>query len=178
MSTFGVGPINLAGLVSTGDKVALTFKLEALDPSKYTVPTTIAAPAGLVGSGKGPSFKEVVAPILEQNCASCHQPDTVGYAHYKLTTAGDAAKVADGLRRRHRGQVHATVAGVGSRRAAAALEGAQPEGHRHDRGVGGRRRQARRAGVDTDHAGQVPKPGTHAPRRRRDEDAAGLRRAR
>jgi polyisoprenoid-binding protein YceI/mono/diheme cytochrome c family protein len=98
MSSFGVGPINLAGLVSTGDKVGLTFQFEALDPSKYTVPTTIAAPADLVGSGKGPSFKEAVAPILEQNCASCHQPDTVGYAHYKLTTAGDAAKVADGLR--------------------------------------------------------------------------------
>jgi polyisoprenoid-binding protein YceI len=98
MSTFGVGPINLAGLVSTGDKVALTLKLHALDPSKYTVPTTIAAPAGANGSGKGPSFKEEVQPILEQNCASCHQPNTVGYAHYKLTTAGDASQVADGLR--------------------------------------------------------------------------------
>ena len=98
MSTFGVGPINLAGLVSTGDDVHLTLKLEALDPSKYSIPTTIAAPAGLEGSGKGPSFKQEVAPILEQNCASCHQPNTVGYAHYKLTTAGDAAQVADGLR--------------------------------------------------------------------------------
>ncbi|HVN52006.1 MAG TPA: YceI family protein, partial [Acidimicrobiales bacterium] len=98
MSTFGVGPINLAGLVSTSDSVALTFQLHALDPSKYTVPNTIAAPPGVNGSGKGPSFKQDVQPILEQNCASCHQPNTVGYAHYELTTAGDASQVADGLR--------------------------------------------------------------------------------
>ncbi len=97
MSTFGVGPINLAGLVSTSDDVALTFKLVALDPSKFTVPTTIAAPASAAHVGKSPSFKQVVAPILEHNCASCHAPGQVGAAHFELRTASDAAAVAQGL---------------------------------------------------------------------------------
>ncbi len=98
MSTFGVGPIELAGLVSTSDTVSLTFKLVALDPSKFTVPDQIAAPADTSAHGSSPSFKTAVAPILENNCASCHQPGTVGAAHWKLATAGDAAQVADGLK--------------------------------------------------------------------------------
>ncbi len=98
MSTFGVGPINLAGLVSTSDSVSLTFKLVALDPSKFNVPDQIAAPASARHSGSGPSFKTVVAPILAANCASCHAPGQVGAAHWQLATAADASKVADGLR--------------------------------------------------------------------------------
>ncbi len=46
MSTFGIGPISIAGLVSTSDDVTLTMKLTAIDPSKFTVPNQIAAPAG------------------------------------------------------------------------------------------------------------------------------------
>ena len=98
MSTFGVGPINLAGLISTSDSVSLTFKLVALDPSKFTVPDQIAAPASARGSGSGPSFKTVVAPILAANCASCHEPGQVGATHWQLATAADASQVADGLR--------------------------------------------------------------------------------
>jgi len=98
MSTYGIGPINLAGFVSTGDAVTLTFKLVALDPSKFTVPDQIAAPASSRGSGSGPSFKTVVAPILASNCASCHEAGQVGAAHWQLSTAADASKVADGLR--------------------------------------------------------------------------------
>ena len=97
MSTFAVGPINLAGLVSTGDAVSLSFKLHALDPSKFPIPTTIAAPASAERGGSGPSFKNVVQPILEQNCASCHAPGQVGAAHWQLQTAADVAKVADGV---------------------------------------------------------------------------------
>ena len=52
----------------------------------------------LAGSGSGPSFKTVVAPILAANCASCHEPGQVGAAHWQLATAADASKVADGLR--------------------------------------------------------------------------------
>jgi polyisoprenoid-binding protein YceI/mono/diheme cytochrome c family protein len=98
MSTFGVGPINLAGLVSTGDDVGLTFKLTALDPSKHAVPTTITPPPGAPHAGTGASFKSAVQPILEQNCASCHAPGQVGAAHWELKTAGDAAQIADGLK--------------------------------------------------------------------------------
>jgi polyisoprenoid-binding protein YceI len=97
MSTFGVGPINLAGLVTTSDNVGLTFKFVALDPSKFAVPTTIAAPSSAAHVGKSPSFRQVVAPILEQNCASCHAPGQVGSAHWDLRTAKDASAVAQGL---------------------------------------------------------------------------------
>ncbi|HEY7438890.1 MAG TPA: YceI family protein [Acidimicrobiia bacterium] len=97
MSTFGIGPISIAGLVSTGDNVGLTMKLTALDPTKYTIPNQIVPPPGQERSGNGPSFKETVMPALQANCASCHEPGTVGAAHWTLATAGDAASVADGI---------------------------------------------------------------------------------
>ena len=97
MSALGIGPINLAGLVSTGDDVTLTMKLTALDPSRFPIPTEIAAPADAPHRGKSPSFKSAVQPILESSCASCHATGEVGAVHWKLDTAGDAAKVSDGL---------------------------------------------------------------------------------
>jgi polyisoprenoid-binding protein YceI len=97
MSTFGIGPISIAGLVSTGDDVILTMKFVALDPSKTTVPTAIAAPPDAPRSGDSPSFKTVVMPALQANCASCHAAGQVGAAHWTLTTASDAAKISDGI---------------------------------------------------------------------------------
>jgi polyisoprenoid-binding protein YceI len=97
MSTFGIGPISIGGLVSTADDVTLTIDLTALDPAKYTVPTAIAAPPDAPRSGESPSFKEVVMPAMQANCASCHASGEVGAAHWKLDTAGDAAKVSDGI---------------------------------------------------------------------------------
>jgi polyisoprenoid-binding protein YceI/mono/diheme cytochrome c family protein len=97
MSTFGIGPISIAGLVSTSDDVTLTMKLTAVDPSKVTVPNAIAAPPDAPRSGDSPSFKEVVMPALQANCASCHRAGAVGAAHWSLTTANDAAKIADGI---------------------------------------------------------------------------------
>jgi polyisoprenoid-binding protein YceI len=97
MSALGIGPISLAGLVKTGDDVALTFDLVALDPSKATVPDQIASPISAAASGSGPSFKKDVAPILSTNCASCHNSGQVGAEHWTLDTASDAAKVADGI---------------------------------------------------------------------------------
>lgn len=97
MSTFGIGPISIAGLVSTSDDVTLTMKLTAVDPSKFTVPNAIAAPPDAPRSGDSPSFKEVVMPALAANCASCHAAGEVGAAHWTLTTARDAAKISDGI---------------------------------------------------------------------------------
>ena len=97
MSTFGIGPISIAGLVSTGNDVTLTMKLTALDPSKYSIPTSIAAPASAPRPGDSPSFAKVVMPALEANCASCHKPGEVGAAHWTLATAADAARVSDGI---------------------------------------------------------------------------------
>ena len=58
MSSFGVGPISIAGLVSTSDDVTLTMKLTAVDPSKYTVPTAIAAPAGRAPQRRQPVVQD------------------------------------------------------------------------------------------------------------------------
>ncbi len=97
MSTFGIGPISIAGLVSTSDDVTLTLKLTALDPSKFPIATTIAAPASAPRPKDSPSFASVIMPALEANCASCHNPGQVGAAHWKLDTAADAAEVSDGI---------------------------------------------------------------------------------
>ena len=97
-STFGIGPISVAGLVSTSDAVTLSFDLVAVDPATATVPTQIAAPTPVKTSGSGPAFSTAVQPILAANCASCHNAGQVGAAHWQLDTAGDAAKVADGIR--------------------------------------------------------------------------------
>jgi polyisoprenoid-binding protein YceI len=97
MSDLGIGPINLAGLVSTGDDVKLSLDLTAVDPAKVTIPTEVAAPASGAPNGKSPSFKSDVAPILASNCASCHIAGQSGAAHWDFETAGDAAKIADGI---------------------------------------------------------------------------------
>ena len=156
MSTFGVGPINLAGLVSTGDNGRpRPSSSTALDPSKYTVPDHDRRPgrAGRVGQGPVVQGGGGADPRAELRVVppARHRSAT---PHWQLTTAGDAAKVADGLGSSPRPST-CRRGRRPTRRAAAALQGAQPEGHRHDRGVGRGRRQARRAGVDADHAGQV-----------------------
>ncbi len=97
MSQFGIGPIELVGLVSTSDDVTLTMHLSAEDPSRYAVPTTVPVPPAAHHSGHSPSFKNAVMPILRANCASCHNSGQVGAAHWKFDTAGDAAQIADGI---------------------------------------------------------------------------------
>ncbi len=97
MSSFAIGPISIAGLVSTGDEITLKMHLVAVDPTKFQVPDQIAAPTEESGRGGGPSFENVVMPALRADCASCHNAGEVGAAHWRLDTAGDAAAVADGL---------------------------------------------------------------------------------
>jgi len=97
MSTFGIGPISIAGLVSTSDDVTLTVKLTALDPSRFAIPTSIEAPAGAPRVRYDGSFAHDVMPVLAANCASCHAAGQVGAAHWTLRTAGDAANISDGI---------------------------------------------------------------------------------
>ena len=98
MSTFGIGPISIAGLVSTSDDVTLTMKLTALDPSKFTIPTRSPRPRRRRAPNDSPSFDERDhARSLQANCASCHNPGQVGAAHWTLDTAADAAKISDGI---------------------------------------------------------------------------------
>jgi polyisoprenoid-binding protein YceI/mono/diheme cytochrome c family protein len=97
MSTWGIGPISIAGLVTTSDDTVLTLKLTALDPSKFTIPTQIAAPPDAPRAHDSPSFKEVVMPALEANCASCHNPGQIGASVWTLDTAADAKAISDGI---------------------------------------------------------------------------------
>ncbi|MFN8052098.1 MAG: YceI family protein [Acidimicrobiales bacterium] len=97
MSDFGIGPIDVVGLVSTADEIKLTFELVAVDPSTRTVSTQIPAPELAAAKKNGPSFSSKVQPILERNCASCHAPGEIGAGDWKLATAGDAARYASGI---------------------------------------------------------------------------------
>ena len=97
LSTFGAGPISIAGLVSTSDAVTMTMHLVAVDPTTHVVPTEISAPGGAKAHGSSPSFKKVIQPLLEQNCASCHNAGQVGAEHWQLDKAGDAADIATGI---------------------------------------------------------------------------------
>ncbi len=97
MSTLGIGPISLAGLVTTADDVTLDLHVVAVDPAKVAVADQVAAPGSTVATGASPSFQKDVAPILERSCASCHATGAVGAEHWQLDTAGDAEKVADGI---------------------------------------------------------------------------------
>jgi polyisoprenoid-binding protein YceI len=97
MSMFGIGPITIAGLVSTSDNVTLTMKVTALDPSKFTVPNQISPPKSAAHSKNSPPFRTAIMPVLRADCASCHNPGQVGAAHWSLADAGDAAAVSDGI---------------------------------------------------------------------------------
>ncbi len=99
LAAWAIGPISLGPLVKSGDEAKLTFTTVAINEAKglpYDVveaapSATLPAPSG------GPSFNARVKPILEKNCASCHNPGQAGAAIWKLETAADAAKVASGL---------------------------------------------------------------------------------
>lgn len=100
MSDLGIGPISKVGLVRTGDDVRLTLRINARDADGFTPPGLLAVAAtggGPDDTAGGPSFAREVRPILEANCASCHQPGQIGATHWELADAGDAAEVADGL---------------------------------------------------------------------------------
>jgi len=95
---FGVGPISLAGMVQTKDTAKLLFDITAVHESK-PVPSGVAKPEQLATSsgGPAPSFGNVVRPILETSCASCHNKGGVGSHVWNLETAADATAVKGGL---------------------------------------------------------------------------------
>ena len=98
MSTFDIGPISVAGLVTTADDVRLTFDVVAVDVTVSEAPTLIAAPDDpVVATGEGPSYAEAVQPVIERSCASCHAEGEIGGEHWRAETAADVAGIADGL---------------------------------------------------------------------------------
>lgn len=97
MSDYDIGPISIAGLVRTEDDVALTLELVAADPTKRDIPTELPPVPADERADDGPSFAREVQPILESNCASCHNEGQIGSHVLGLDTAGDAAEYADGI---------------------------------------------------------------------------------
>lgn len=98
MSDYDIGPINIAGLVRTGDEVDLTFDLVA-DRTDVGTP----APDGRMLIVDAPTFPEgefaaTVQPIIEQRCASCHVGDGAGAHTVELDTAGDVAEIAEDIK--------------------------------------------------------------------------------
>ncbi len=99
MSELGVGPITKVGLVSTGDDIEVELDLVAVDSRNFTPPVglsldTVASESEAAGA---PSFGDEILPIIEANCAGCHNTGAVGAQMVTLDVAGDAAEVADGL---------------------------------------------------------------------------------
>jgi polyisoprenoid-binding protein YceI len=94
MSEFGVGPISLIGLVKTGDDV--TLKLSLVAPKDFQPPAELTSTHS-DSTSAGPSFKNDVLPILQSNCAGCHNPGQLGQRDWTLDTAKDASQVAKGL---------------------------------------------------------------------------------
>ncbi len=100
MSTYGVGPISIAGLLKTRDDVSLWVDLVAFDlaaGSDADVPADRHLTSMSVDGVDGPSFAEEILPTLGAACASCHQPGEVGAGVWSLATAADAAEYADAL---------------------------------------------------------------------------------
>ncbi|HYI62140.1 MAG TPA: YceI family protein [Acidimicrobiales bacterium] len=97
MSDYEIGPISIAGLVRTEDEVTLTLELVAADPTKRDIPTELPPLPEDERATGGPSFARAVQPILEANCASCHNEGQIGSHVLGLDTAGDAAEYADGI---------------------------------------------------------------------------------
>ena len=99
MSTYGVGPISIAGLLKTRDEVSLWIDLVAFDAAAGAGPDAAGQMTSTTaGDGvSGPSFAEEILPILSSACASCHQPGEVGAATWSLATAADASTFADAL---------------------------------------------------------------------------------
>ena len=97
LSDFDAGPIRIAGMVTTSNDAAITLKVTAYDPSAHTIPTTITGPHAKEAKD-APSYAKTVQPILEANCASCHNTGQMGAHVLTLDTAGDAQAVSDGLK--------------------------------------------------------------------------------
>ena len=75
----------------------LGLKVTAVDPSETDVPTEIPDLTKVASTTKSPSYSKEVEPILEQNCASCHNSGTIGADVLRLDNAGDASTYASGI---------------------------------------------------------------------------------
>ena len=99
MSTFGVGPIDIAGLLETKDEMKLSVDFVAVPEPTPLAQIQNDATAFQVTSKKenAPEFFADIKPILEQNCVACHSEGQIGHSVYALETAKDAVTKAEDL---------------------------------------------------------------------------------
>src|SRR6478736_4087705 len=75
------------------------MRIAALGVSALTVAVLSAAPAARPAAGPRPvTFTKDVAPVLQQKCQVCHQPDSIG--PMPLITYEDAREYADKIKRK------------------------------------------------------------------------------
>ena len=102
MSDFGVGPINIIGLLSTADEMTLTLDFVALAdgeaPPTVEIPTVVAQPtvAQSIMPQSDLLFSDI-RPILETKCVACHMEGELGHTVYPMETVGDVVEYADDL---------------------------------------------------------------------------------
>ena len=97
LSTFDVGPIDIAGLVHTGDEVELVFDLVAPRVEVGSDGTDVAEFAAAPHEAPAGAFSATVMPIVEQRCVACHGEGGAGQSTVGLTTAGEVAEIADDI---------------------------------------------------------------------------------
>jgi polyisoprenoid-binding protein YceI len=100
MSTFGVGPISVAGLLETKDEMKLAIDFVAIPETAPLVHTSQQETTAFQPVGKKentPEFFADIKPILEQNCVACHSTGQIGHSVYPLDTAKDAVTTAEDI---------------------------------------------------------------------------------
>jgi polyisoprenoid-binding protein YceI len=100
MSTFGVGPIDIAGLLETKDEMKLSINFVAVPEATPLAQTFQHDTDAFQITGKqenAPEFFADIKPILESNCVACHSSGQIGHSVYPLDTARDAVTKAEDL---------------------------------------------------------------------------------
>ena len=97
LSRFDAGPISIAGLVTTSDEVQLTLVVTAVDPATNDIATVVDHRVE-TSDADGPSFAREVQPIIESNCAVCHNSGQMAARHLRLDTAADIQAISDGVK--------------------------------------------------------------------------------
>ncbi len=101
MSTYDVGPISIAGLVSTDDELTLTIDVVAIDVTERTeplAPVELAIVTNVVFDASGSNrFSKAIMPIMSNRCASCHTIGGPGSSTWELSTAADIADIASDI---------------------------------------------------------------------------------
>lgn len=98
LSRFDAGPISIAGLVATEDEIQLTLAITAVDPTTTEIASVVEHEIETAAEGEGPSFAKEVQPIIEANCAVCHNSGQMASRHLRIDTAADAQEISDGIK--------------------------------------------------------------------------------